>query len=105
MAEAYDASGAADNPFREWLGLWEASGLPDEDHRYRTRIDVGEFLDKRRASLLAHRTQIDPDGFWMQVSDEQIRAHHPFEEFKLVQSRVPVHETVIETDLFTGVDQ
>jgi mycothiol S-conjugate amidase len=102
MAEAYDATGG-ENPFREWLAMWEASGLPDESDLYRTRIEVGEFLDKRRASLLAHRTQIDPDGFWMQVSDDQIRSHYPYEEYKLVAAHVPVDPHDIETDLFNGV--
>ena len=36
-------------------------------------IDVGEYLHKRREALLAHRTQVDPTGFWMRLPDDVIR--------------------------------
>lgn len=104
MADAHDAAGG-ENPFREWLTEWEASGLPDEDHRYRTRIDVGDYLHKRRASLLAHRTQIDPESFWMQLTDDQLRAWYPFEDYKLVAAPFPDFTEIDEADLFYGLEQ
>ncbi|MGZ6528285.1 MAG: PIG-L family deacetylase, partial [Actinomycetota bacterium] len=58
-----------ESPYGERL-----EGLTGEsDHLFRTRIDVSDFLDKRRAALLAHRTQIDPESFWMALSDDVLR--------------------------------
>ena len=38
---------------------------PDQDDRITTRIDVGDYLDARPQSLLAHATQVDPtEAFW-----------------------------------------
>ncbi|MFZ4514957.1 MAG: PIG-L family deacetylase [Acidimicrobiia bacterium] len=102
LADAHDQAGA-DNPFREWLEMWEASGIPDEDHRYRTRVEVGEYLHKRRASLLAHRTQIDPESFWMQLTDAQLRAAYPYEDYKLVAWPGAATLEVDEDDLFAGL--
>src|SRR5258708_34566521 len=35
-------------------------------------IDVGDYLPKRRAALLAHRTQVDPSGIWMRLPADVI---------------------------------
>ena len=72
---------------------------------FTTLIDVGDFLHKRRASLLAHRTQVDPEGHWMRLPDDVIREVFPWEEFtlarSLVDNRVPDGE--FEDDLFAGI--
>ena len=77
----------------------------DSDHLFNTRIDVGDYLDKRRASLLAHRTQIDPESFWMALPDETLREVWPWEEYILARTLVDtgVKPGEIETDLFAGV--
>jgi len=70
-----------------------------------TLIDVGDFLHKRRAALLAHRTQIDPDSHWMRVSDDLMREAYPWDEYELARSLVDtgVAEGDCETDLFAGL--
>jgi mycothiol S-conjugate amidase len=90
-----------ESPFGERIPLIEG----ESDHLFRTRIDVGGFLDKRRAALLAHRTQIDPESFWMALSDDVLRETYPWEEYMLartlVDTGVPPGE--YETDLFAGL--
>jgi hypothetical protein len=55
-----------------------AQGFDDAiDERFTTFIDVSDFLHKRREALLAHRTQVDPTGFWMRLPDEVVRAGLP----------------------------
>lgn len=90
-----------ESPYRDWFG----SGRADRGEAFTTMIDVGEHLAKRRAALLAHRTQVDPEGFWMRLPDDVIRRYFPWEEFRLarslVETGVPPGET--EEDLFAGV--
>jgi mycothiol S-conjugate amidase len=70
-----------------------------------TFIDVSDFLAPRRAALLAHRTQIDPESHWMRVPDELLRDKYPWEEFVLARSLVAtgVPEGETEDDLFAGL--
>jgi mycothiol S-conjugate amidase len=77
----------------------------DRKDEFTTLIDVGDFLHKRRESLLAHRTQVDPDGHWMRLPDSVIREVFPWEEFTLVRSLVDngVAEGEFEDDLFAGL--
>ncbi|MGZ4205919.1 MAG: mycothiol conjugate amidase Mca, partial [Actinomycetota bacterium] len=77
----------------------------ESDHLFRTRIDVSDFLDKRRAALLAHRTQIDPESFWMALSDDVLREVYPWEEYILARTLVDpgVSPEGYETDLFAGL--
>jgi len=72
---------------------------------FTTLVDVGDYLAKRRAALLAHRTQVDPEGHWMRLPDSVIREVFPWEEFtlarSLVDNNVPAGE--FEDDVFAGV--
>jgi mycothiol S-conjugate amidase len=72
-----------------------------------TFVDVGDFLAARRAALLAHRTQIDPESHWMRVPDDLMRTTFPWEEYVLARSLVPSAPVPTpdepETDLFAGV--
>jgi len=90
-----------ESPFAEFLK--EMPG--DSDHLYTTMIDVGGFLDKRRASLLAHRTQIDPASFWMALPDDELRKIWPWEEYILARTLVDTGRNPgeVETDLFAGL--
>ena len=58
----------------------------------------------RRAALLAHRTQIDPDSHWMRVPDALIREAYPWDEYQLARSLVgePAPGDT-EDDLFAGL--
>jgi mycothiol S-conjugate amidase len=100
LHEAYLRLGH-ESPFERWF----EQGFPDYDDRFTTHVDVGDYLDRRRAALLAHRTQVDPEGFWMRLPDEVVRDTFPWEEYILARSLVSseVPEGVPEEDLFAGV--
>jgi mycothiol S-conjugate amidase len=80
---------------------------PDTDHRVTTRIDVGEYMWARTQSLLAHATQVDPTApFWFGLSDAELAAIYPWEDWILARSLVgdiPSHDDV-EHDLLQGID-
>jgi mycothiol S-conjugate amidase len=100
LHEAYERRGD-ESPYAQWF----ERGFPDRDHRFTTMIDVGEHLARRRAALLAHRTQVDPEGFWMRLPDHVVRDVFPWEEYVLARSLVTtgVPEGEYETDLFAGL--
>ncbi len=89
-----------ESPYARWFD----QGFPDRDERFTTFVDVGDWLHRRRASLLAHRTQVDPEGFWMRLPDEVVREIFPWDEYALARSRVgELAEGETEDDLFAGV--
>jgi mycothiol S-conjugate amidase len=72
--------------------------------RVTTRIPVAEYFEVRDQALLAHETQIDPDGMWFGVPLELQREFWPTEDFELAISRLDLPETdAIEQDLFFGL--
>lgn len=90
-----------ESPFERWF----EGKFPDRDDRFTTRIDVGEYMSQRRAALLAHATQVTPDGFWMKLPDEVARVAYPWEDFILERSLVDtgVAPGDTEHDLFAGL--
>jgi mycothiol S-conjugate amidase len=84
---------------------WFESGFEERPDRFTTLVDVSEFLHKRREALLAHRTQVDPEGFWMRLPDDVVREVFPWEEYVLARTLVDtgVDEGEVEDDLFAGV--
>ncbi len=86
-----------ESPFAEWLE--RRSERPER--RVDTKVPCADFFEARDAALLAHATQIDPDGFFFRVPREQQVELWPTEEFELARSLVPT--TVPEDDLFAGV--
>jgi mycothiol S-conjugate amidase len=86
------------NPFTEWL---QRMGSDETESRLTTFIPCAEFFEVRNAALLAHATQIDPDGQWFAVPLAIQKAGWPTEDFELVRSTVPV--TLPESDLFAGL--
>jgi mycothiol S-conjugate amidase len=100
LHEAYLRLGH-ESPFERWF----EQGFPDHDDRFTTHVDIGNYLDRRRAALLAHRTQVDPEGFWMRLPDEVVRDTFPWEEYVLARSLVSssVPEGAPEDDLFAGL--
>lgn len=102
LHEAIIARGE-ESPYAQWF---DREGFDEraEDH-FTTYIDVSDFLHKRREALLAHRTQVDPTGFWMRLPDDVVREVFPWEEFVLARSLVDtgVAEGDAEDDLFAGL--
>ena len=89
-----------ESPYAQWF----ERGFPEHDTRFTTFVDVGDWLHRRRAALLAHRTQVDPDGHWMRLPDDVVRDVFPWDEYVLARSLVAsIAEGEVEDDLFAGV--
>ena len=90
--------------YTAWPGTvvpWEWKKEPEWDARITTRVPCGEYFGVRDQALLAHATQIDPDGPWFGVPMDVQRAAWPTEDYELARSLVDT--TLPEDDLFTGV--
>ena len=87
-----------ESPFGEWLERW---GDDDVD-RTTTSVDVGDFFSQRSQALIAHATQIDPEGMWFRVPDEVVREVYPCEDFVLARSLVD--SDIPEQSLFDGLE-
>jgi mycothiol S-conjugate amidase len=91
-----------ESPFAEWLERWDS---PEEEPRpepvVTTRIECADWFPVRDRALLAHATQIDPQGWFFTIPMEMQRRVWPTEEYQLVRSLV--QSTLPEDDLFAGV--
>jgi len=98
LSDAMVARGLED-PYAERLANWK----PDPEHaaRITTRVPCADYFDVRDRALIAHATQIDPEGAWFAVPAAVQREAWPTEDFELVKSFVPVE--LPEDDLFGGV--
>ena len=88
-----------ESPYGDWLKRWEEFARPDRN--ISTHVPCGDFFEIRDKALLAHATQIDPDGGWFRVPMDVQREVWPTEDYELAQSRVDV--SLPEDDLFAGV--
>ena len=88
-----------DNPYAERFKDWERK--PEDDARLTTRVECAEYFHVRDAALLAHATQIDPNGWWFAIPHEVQAEAWPTEDYQLVRSHVEA--SVPETDLFAGL--
>ena len=88
-----------ESPFSEWLED-RRDRLPPETPD--TRVRCGGWFHRRDAALLAHVSQIDPEGFWFQVPREIEEAEYPYESYTVLRSDVLVRPA--ESDLFAGLD-
>jgi mycothiol S-conjugate amidase len=86
-----------ESPYGSWLERM-ADRPP---RRITTEVPCGEFFPVRDRALLAHATQVDPDGFWFQVPMDLQQEVWPTEEFELARSLVDT--TLPEDDLFAGI--
>lgn len=108
LEPVYEAHGL-ESPRKRMEQRRKERGRPVDDERpdtTTTLIDIGDYLHRRRAALLAHPSQVDPtEGFWFALPDEVLKEHYPWEEFtlarSLVENRVPEGE--MEMDLFAGI--
>ncbi len=85
-----------ESPFdKKWLK--NINRIQDVIH---ARVSVDNAV--RRKSLLAHATQVDPNSpFWFGLPDDVMDAIYPYEEYALVEARVPTEP--VEDDLFAGL--
>jgi mycothiol S-conjugate amidase len=93
-----DAEG--ESPFTVWV----ERGVGTEDfERTVLKFDVTGYIDKGKEALRAHRTQVDPSGFWFAVPTSLIETVYPWEDFQLLYSNGSWKPT--ETHLFAGIDE
>ncbi|MFF0708212.1 mycothiol conjugate amidase Mca [Gordonia sputi] len=99
FSEEFEKNGQ-ESPFAEWLSKWDPS-RGDLMGRVTTQVECAEYFPQRDDALLAHATQIDPNGMFFAVPLEWQQRLWPTEEYELAQTRVTT--AIPETDLFTGV--
>jgi mycothiol S-conjugate amidase len=93
--EALTALGE-ESPYAEWLERWDRPDRP-----MTTRIHCADWFDRRDAALLAHETQVDPDGTFFLVPRAVQQEVWPTDDFEAAASVVPIAEG--EDDLFAGL--
>ena len=96
LHEAMLAAGL-ESPYGEWLERWEDR----EERTVTTHVPCADWFSVRDRALLAHATQVDPDGPWFACPLDLQRKVWPTEDFELARSRVRVGAT--EDDLFAGI--
>ncbi len=90
-----------ESPFAEWLERWDADGEPRPEPEVTTRVECADYFPVRDRALLAHATQIDPQGWFFSIPQELQRRVWPTEDYQLVRSLV--ESPLPEDDLFAGV--
>ena len=90
------------SPYEGWIERWE-SGQSDGrgEREVTTHVPCADYFEVRDRALLAHATQVDPDGPWFAVPMEIQKEVWPTEDFELARSLVDT--TLPEDDLFAGV--
>jgi mycothiol S-conjugate amidase len=88
-----------ESPYAEWLERWDR--MERTARTLTTHVPCGDYFEIRDKALIAHATQIDPDGFWFRVPMDLQREVWPTEEYELAKSRVDT--SLPESDLFAGV--
>jgi mycothiol S-conjugate amidase len=96
LHEAMLAAGL-ESPYGEWLERWEDR----EERTVTTHVPCADWFSVRDRALLAHATQVDPEGAWFACPLELQRKVWPTEDFELARSRVPLQAD--EDDLFAGI--
>ncbi|WP_461026635.1 mycothiol conjugate amidase Mca [Streptomyces sparsus] len=88
-----------DSPYGEWLERWDE--FQRKDRELTTFVPCGDYFAIRDKALIAHATQIDPDGGWFRVPMEIQQEVWPTEEYELAKSLVDT--SLPEHDLFAGI--
>jgi mycothiol S-conjugate amidase len=88
-----------ESPYGEWLDKWEDK--PEDADRLTTKVPAAQWFGRRDAALIAHATQVDPNGRWFSCPLELQETCWPSEDFQLARSLVDT--TLPEDDLFAGV--
>jgi len=87
-----------ESPYTEWLKNWEDR----EPRPVHTRVECAEFFPVRDQALIAHATQIDPEGSFFALDHEMQRQVWPWEDYELGRSLLP-WPAEVEDDLFAGL--
>ena len=88
-----------DSPYGEWLERWKE--FQRAERTLTTHVPCADFYPVRDRALIAHATQIDPEGGWFKVPMPIQQEVWPTEEYELVTSHVET--SIPEDDLFAGI--
>jgi len=88
-----------DSPFKRILE--SRASWPEKE--VTTKIFVVPWLDARRKALMAHRSQIAEDSFFLALPDEVFAEHFPYDEYHLARASSEVEVELPETDLFANI--
>ncbi|HET6920417.1 MAG TPA: mycothiol conjugate amidase Mca [Jiangellaceae bacterium] len=88
-----------ESPYQERLAAWKPD--PEHERRITTRVPCAEYFPVRDRALLAHATQIDPEGPWFAVPIDVDQTAWPTEDYEL--ARCLVDTELPEDDLFAGL--
>jgi mycothiol S-conjugate amidase len=97
LHEAMLAAGL-ESPYGDWMKRFEEWPQPWE---ITTQVPCADFFETRDRALLAHATQIDPNGPWFACPLDIQRRAWPTEDYHLARSLVDTE--LPEDDLFAGV--
>lgn len=97
LHEAMTARGLG-SPYADWISRWE--DRPTKWH-VTTQVRCAEYFQIRDEALLAHATQVDPEGWFFQCPREVQEEIWPTEDYHLARSLVDTE--LPEDDLFTGI--
>ncbi len=95
-----------ESPYSKIFEQWEERARKrlergDRPLEITTRIKVADYFEIRDQALLAHATQIDPNGSWFACPRDVERAAYPTEDYHLARSLVDTE--LPEDDLFAGI--
>jgi mycothiol S-conjugate amidase len=100
LHEAMLAAGL-ESPYEDWMKRREEWFGKRRPPKITTQVNVADWFERRDAALLAHATQVDPEGWFFKIPLDLQRAVWPTEDFELARSLVD--STIPEDDLFAGV--
>jgi mycothiol S-conjugate amidase len=90
-----------ESPYEEWFKRREEWAKKRRRPNITTRVPVADWFERRDAALLAHATQVDPNGWFFSIPLDLQRDVWPTEDFELARSLVD--SPIPEDDLFAGV--
>ena len=93
-----------ESPYADRIAEWMTDDSDDKGrpaHEITTRVQCGDYFEIRNRALIAHATQVDPEGGWFAVPAEAQRAAWPTEDYHLARSLVDAG--LPEDDLFAGI--
>ncbi|WP_433338844.1 mycothiol conjugate amidase Mca [Spirillospora sp. CA-294931] len=89
-----------ESPYADWLTRFEDESF-ENLWDITTKVTCGEYFETRDKALLAHATQIDPNGVWFVCPLDIQREAWPTEDYHLARSLVDTE--LPEDDLFAGI--
>jgi LmbE family N-acetylglucosaminyl deacetylase len=84
---------------QQGLGM-QIPGTPDE--LITTKVDVSEFVDRKREAFAAHVSQNDPNSWFANMADQIYRLAFGTEHYQLARGKPG--SALPESDLFAGID-